>query len=288
MRIRVTKFWKDNMAMCITAGFAILCLLLWALSPGGHDLADLWLNLLAGFVASICTMLTIDRVAKKQKELEEKPLRMALYRDVQLFTSTVINLWQEMYIQSIEERSDIPIEELFSTKVLDEIFISLDLSGHPNVEPQQDWFSHIEIVRRNLSHMGETILARYGAMQEPKLFYAIHNLLLDNALLGRLRLIQQIHLYVQVDPTACVPALAYYTLRPTEQDCQVIQDLFQWCRTMYQKLEWQAGIYPIPEKVVSLPPGNPPASVLPKEVRARLKAQGWADTEIQAPEGKPT
>ena len=160
---RKNQIWiwvKANCALVITTIFAVIMFSLWLISTNEHKFSDLWLNLLAGFISSIITIAVIDNIVKKQKERDEKPFRLALYRDIQLLASRFINLWQEMYIQSNVDRTNIPITELFETEKIDSIYKTLDLEGYPNVIPKQDWFTYIDETSKDLINRGNRILDR--------------------------------------------------------------------------------------------------------------------------------
>ncbi|WP_129724225.1 hypothetical protein [Xylanivirga thermophila] len=87
-----------NSALLITIEFSILFLILWLCFADEILLEDLWVNLLSGFIASISTITVIDNILKKQIEEDNLPLKLAMYRNVQLFVSRLISLWQEMYV----------------------------------------------------------------------------------------------------------------------------------------------------------------------------------------------
>ena len=178
--------------MWSTPVFTLISFILWYISTPDHGLSDLWLNLLAGFIAALCTSLGIDQILRKQKEADERPLRLALYRDVQLFASRMIFLWKEMYAQSNEDRESIAIDKLFSEEIISKIYIQLDLEGRPNVIPEQDWFTYINSVAADLVQRGNRILDRYVFIIEPELVFAIHHLITDSPFVSKLLNIRHI------------------------------------------------------------------------------------------------
>lgn len=270
---RIIKFERENPALFVTVIFALVSFLLWIFSTDELDFSDLWLNLLAGFVASICTISVIDNILKRQKEKDELPFRIALYRDAQLFASKLISLWQEMYTQSQDDRSDIRVEELFSEEIIEKIFCSLDLEGHPNTIPKQDWFSYIEFNRAELVSRGNQILDRYVTIAEPELFYAIHHLVNDSTFVGLLQYVKQTRTVDVRNRIPRHPLLLSYTMKPRAKDYEAIGALFTWCRTEYKKIKGKGKVYQIAERVVVVNPNSPPSSIMTQEKILRISRE---------------
>ena len=248
----VFKWLKTNIAFIITVLLSITFFVLWYINPQENRYADLWLNLSASFIASSITIAVIDRIIKKQKEQNEKPLRSAMYRDIQLFTSRFVSLWQEMYLHSVEDRVNMSAEELFCTDTINIIRGHLDLSCNANVLPKQTWFSHIENSRKDLVERGEKILSMYSGVAEPEAIQAIHHIITDNTLLGRLKLIALIHGHDTVNHIPRPTILASYTSDPADADSIMISQLFSWCRKQYNllheaKQDNAVDLFPIPD-----------------------------------------
>ena len=235
--IRKTASWiRKNIALIITFLLALTFGVLWYVSPENNRYADLWLNLSAGFIASSITISVIDRILKKQKEADERPLRQAMYRDIQLFTSRFISLWQEMYLHSVEARTNMTVEDFFSPSSIEVIRNSLDLSCMANVIPAQTWFSHIENSRKDLEDRGQKVLTTYANIAEPDVLQAIHYLINDSAYLGKLNLIALTYGHDVHEHIPRPTLLRSYTLEPKELDAAMTSQLFNWCRTQYKKL----------------------------------------------------
>ena len=248
----VFKWFKSNIALIITVVLSIVFFVLWYIAPPENRFADLWLNLSASFIASSITIAVIDRIIKKQKAQNEKPLRSAMYRDIQLFTSRFVSLWQEMYLHSVEDRVNMSVEELFSANTINAIRGHLDLSCNANVLPKQTWFSHIENSRKDLVERGEKILSMYSVVAEPEAIQAIHHIITDNTLLGRLDLIALIHRHDTANHIPRPTILASYTSEPDDADSIMISQLFSWCRKQYSllheaKQDNTVDLFPIPE-----------------------------------------
>lgn len=236
--IHKTGNWaRSNIALIITFLLAVVFGWLWYISPENNRYADLWLNLSAGFIASAITISVIDRILKKQKETNERPLRQAMYRDIQLFTSRFIQMWQEMYLHSVEIRTNMTVEEFFEPSSIEMIRNSLDLSCMANVYPEQTWFSYIENARIDLKSRGQKILTTYSNIAEPEVLQSIHYLIYDSAYLGCLNIVAQTHAYDVHNHIPRPTLLAYYTLKPKELDSKMASKLFTWCHTQYKKLQ---------------------------------------------------
>lgn len=240
--IRKTSSWiRKNIALIITFILALIFGVLWYISPENNRYADLWLNLSAGFIASSITISVIDRILKKQKEMDERPLRQAMYRDIQLFASRFISMWQEMYVHSVETRKNMTVDEFFEPSSIEVIRNSLDLSCKANVYPEQTWFSHIANSSQDLEERGQKILSTYASIAEPEVLQAIHYLINDGAYIGGLKLISKIYAYDVKEHFPRVPILSCYSFEPKETDSIMVSQLFNWCRTEYEKLCSKTG-----------------------------------------------
>lgn len=265
MMSKIKAWLKKNVALGATIVFAIFTLVLWLFSVETIDFSDLWLNLLAGFISTICTITVIDSTLKKQKEKEDIPIRLALYRDVQLLTSRFIGLWQEMYAQCNVNRKRILVEDLFSDEEIGYIYKNLDLEGSPSTVPQRNWFVYIEENIKDFKTRGNCILDRYVSIAEPDILQAIHQLINDNTLCAHLLLIHNIRRNDVCEQIPRAPLLFSYACKPNEQDFQSIKIIIKWCRDNYVKLNDYGTIYTIPEKVVILNQHIPPSSIIDKE-----------------------
>ena len=262
---RSVEWIKKNTALVITICFALITLFLWFFSTKNYNFSDLWLNLSAGFIASICTIAVIDNILNKQKIKNEEPLRLALYRDIQLFTSRLISLWQEMYVQSNEQRDNISVNELFSEENISAIYDSLDLEGEPNVISKQNWFTYISSNSEDLIKRGNRILDRYPGFAESELFQSIHHLVNDSPFVGALTMMNKLRMHDVSDKFPRHPLLRCYTIEPNDRDYSSINSLFRWCREQYLKLEKVGCVYKIADKVVVINSNTPPNSVMTEQ-----------------------
>lgn len=267
------KNWcKNNSPLLVTISFTIATGFGWLFTSDELKISDLCLNLLAGFIASSITIGVIDRIIRKQQAIKDNPIKKALYRDVQLFTSRLISFWQEMYVQSTENRTQITIEELFAPSNIIEIGGNLDLNGFPNVTPEQNWFTYIEHQRKDLSVLGEKILSTYINIAEPEVFQSIHYLTNDSSYLGYLRWVNATH---ACDISYKIPRptlLGWYNIPPQETDYVMIKQLISWCRNQFDVLRKNetnknVGVYPIPERISIINPNSKPSSIMSEETK---------------------
>lgn len=262
---KIIAWIMNNIALVITTCFALVTLVFWFYSTETHDFSDLWINLSSGFIASICTIAVIDYILKKQKAKSEEPLRLALYRDVQLFASRLISLWQEMYVQSNEQRDNISVNELFSEENISAIYDSLDLEGAPNVIPKQNWFTYISSNSEDLIKRGNRILDRYPGFAEPELFQSIHHLVNDSPFVGALTMMNKLRMHDVSDKFPRHPLLRCYSIVPNDRDYSSINSLFRWRREQYLELEKVGCVYKIADKVVIINSNTPPNSVMTEQ-----------------------
>lgn len=261
---------KNNKPLLLTALFAIISAICWLFTTESLKLSDLCLNLLAGFISSGITIGVIDRIIRKQQEVEEVPLKKALYRDVQVFTSRLINLWQEIYTQSIANRTNITIEELFDPENILTMCSDLDLSCCPNVSPKQNWFTYIEYYRKDLVHRGEKILETYMGIAEPEIIQAIHFLINDSSYITHLAHVNLIHTNDIINKVPRPTLLGWHMIVPQEKDYVMIKQLLSWCRSQFTRLhskEYQdmIDIYPIAERITLVNPSIAPTSIMSTE-----------------------
>lgn len=121
------KWIKQNSPWLITALCTLVSLVLWIVFQNHPNLTSLFINLTSGFFVSTFTICIIERILKKQREQDLLPIQLALYRDVQLFTSSIITLWEWLYVQSSENKDKRPINELFSQETMDSIVSTLNI-----------------------------------------------------------------------------------------------------------------------------------------------------------------
>lgn len=283
--LSIKSYITRNKPLSITVAFAIGAFIGWVLCSECLNLGDLFLNLLAGFIASILTISIIDHILKCEHEKNTLPLKLSLYRDVQLFTSRIIELWQEMYVQSIESRSEIAIEELFSENTINGIYDCLDLEGKPNIIPAQNWFLYIENNLSEIQKRGEIILDRYISVAPPELLQSIHHLISDSAFAGiGLKSLNLVRALDKRERIPRIPILRAYAVFPSERDFAEIDILLKWCNENYNELSGKSStVYHVSQKVIIINPHVPPSSIIRKDKieRCAIDYEKWVNSSPQ-------
>lgn len=244
-------------------------------------LSSLFLNLLTGFISSIFTVIVIDKILQKREEKDQEPIKLALYREVQLFASSLISLWSSMYEESCEHKEQISVKTLFTEKTIDEIAWSLHLDKEANVIPKQTWFSYLSTQSQSITKRGNKLIDRYAFFLEPELFQVIYYLCNEGALLFG---IKQMSIAQQADASLYIPhphVLISYFFPLNEQDLEAVNKLLEWCSLTYSKLKNHNGIYEIQKDVTIVNPNLPPRARIEKEDVERLfkNFKHWSDSQ---------
>lgn len=273
------KWIKQNSPWLITALCTLVSLVLWLVFQNYPNITSLFINLTAGFFVSTFTICIIDRILKKQHERDIKPLQQALYRDVMQFRYEIVNLWGEMYLQSIENRESIPIDQLFTKSVMHDILCHLDLEGNPNIIPIRDWFQQTKIVYDELQSKGDKILERYNIIAPPEILQTIHYLINNSVFAGKpleyISNLRQVDIRNHIPRT---PVLSSYLPEPFELDLSEIHNLLLWCKEYGNKLNAKKNN--TIEKVSIINPNIPPSSIISadKIEKYSLAYQKWVDS----------
>ena len=239
------KWFKNNIALTINAVIAAIMLLLWFFFAEERDWSELALNMGAGFLATTVTIFVIDRLLEKKHQEDMRPLRLAMYRDIQLFTSRLISLWVEMYEASAEDRTNITIDKLFTKEKMQSIYTGLDLELKAPVMPEMDWFQHIFLEIKDLRKRGEKILERYSAQGSPQLLYIVHYLVNDSVWIDSVTSYwATLRQHDALKKIPRHPLLKCFLGTPTEKDFDTIHQLFRWCREEFNELQ-DTSIYEI-------------------------------------------
>lgn len=244
-------------------------------------LSSLFLNLLTGFISSIFTVIVIDKILQKREEKDQEPIKLALYREVQLFASSLISLWSSMYEESCEHKEQISVKTLFTEDTVDKIAWSLNLDKEANVIPKQTWFSYLATQSQSIIKRGNKLIDRYAFFLEPELFQTIYHLCNEGSLLYGMTRIAILH---QADILSNIPrphVLICYFFPLDEQDLEVANKLFDWCSLTYSKLKNHNGIYDIQKDVTIVNPNLPPRARIEKEDVERLLKdfKHWSDLQ---------
>lgn len=223
------KWIKTNSPWLITLLCTAISVILWIIFQNNSDFTSLFINLTAGFFVSTFTISIIERILKKQREKDLRPLQIALYRDVSLLKHEIVHLWSDMYVQSIEQREEIKVEELFTKEVIQNIYNHLDLDGKPIMLQAQNWFQQFKYTYNNAQKLGDKILDRYNYVAPPTILQTIHYLINNSVfageLLNRISITKQIDINLRINR---LPMMWCYTMFPQDRDFEEISNLLNW------------------------------------------------------------
>lgn len=259
------KWIKRNSPWLITALCTIVSLVLWLIFQNRPNLTSLFINLTAGFFVSTFTICIIDRILKKQREKDLRPLQEALYRDVSKLKNEIVSLWSDMYVQSVEQRTEIQIEELFTKDVLQEIYDHLDLEGKPIILQMQNWFQNFEYTYGNSQKTGDKILERYNFVAPPEMLKTIHYLINNSVFAGEL--LHRISITKQIDISRKVkrlPMMNCYIMFPQDKDIIEIHNLIRGHKELAKEL-FGKSFNSNSERVKIVNPHTKPSSIISDE-----------------------
>lgn len=242
----------------------VSCMGWYLFSKGSLNWADFYLSLLTGVVASLVTTYICNRFISKAKDSEEKPLKLALQRDLGSLIHDVVELWQEMYIQSAEDRKELTLRELFTKETFDQIYNHLDLEGSPAVLPKRDWYTYIDSYHRKLQKNGEKILERYFSVASPEFLGDFHRMLSSNFIFGdTLNLVNTIRSFDKINHIPRPPLLTtHYFIK--DEDFLDLYKLFDF----YEELCVQLGtekFTKLSDKIIIINPIEPATSIITTE-----------------------
>lgn len=271
------KWLKQNSPWLITALCTLVSLVLWIVFQNHPNLTSLFINLTAGFFVSTFTIGIIEKILKNQRNKDLRPLLEALYRDVSQFKKEIVDLWSDMYVQSIEQRREIPVEELFTKETIDEIYNHLDLDGKPNMLQMMNWFQHFEYTYQRTQKIGDKILERYNYVAPPKMLqtinYLINNSIFAGDLLHRIGITNQINQKMRIKK---LPMLNCYTIPIQDHDLEEVQNILKWHRELSEELYGKKKDKEI-ETVKIINPNTKPSSIISDE---KLQDNSYSKSKV--------
>lgn len=273
------KWIKRNIPWLITALCTFVSFVLWLVFQNHPNLTSLFINLTAGFFISTFSICIIDRILENQKKQEIKPLKKALFRDVIQFKRELVDVWSEMYQQSIVERTSITIEELFSKDIIYSVFQHLDLEGKPCLFPYTNWYEYLNCSCDNMKIIGNKILDFYANIAPPELLDTIHYLVNNSVFTcGFIKLAIARREYEIENNIPSRSMLTTYTTLPRDKDYLEVRKLLAWCKEYGKKLYGDPKIE-YTERVIIINPDEPPTSVLTEERKQMIATEREARQE---------
>ena len=238
---KIRLLWRANaiwiVLFCLTAGAFVL----WMRDPEAGGLGDFGLNAFTEMLSVSLTVLILDSLIAKRQEKQKLPLNIAMYNEVRLFTTHIVDFWTEVFRQSVAEQAPVGVKELFTEDCFRKMFNNLWIEANPNVTPPRTWRTWFAEEGNIFQHKGNKILDRYSSNLPPEIFQAIHQLTENGAFLGCMNMIQNIY---ALDCSQGIPrpqVLGAYYPMPQVADFEALLLLHKWCQDEYINLSSAYG-----------------------------------------------
>jgi hypothetical protein len=257
----IWSFLQKKLLYISLALFAVVALYLWNPIAKSESISDFGLNAFTELIGIIVTVLIVDRIIKRQNEVTLLPVKVSMYRDIQLLLSRLVSFWGDIYYLSVPEGEHLSVEQLFSEECFDKILMYLSLDKEPNVYPKTKWWNWIPVQGKDFRQRGEEILERYSTFLEPEIFRLIHLLVKDSYFISGMAKIEDLRNY---DISNGVPRPhnlgAYYFIE--NEALGAVIELYRWCEKNYLILSNKG--YKVYKVALGHPnqPKNPPPSML--------------------------
>jgi len=224
--------------MLISLGsLMIISMLFWLPGDTGGKLSDFGLNLFSSAVMAFFTVTLLEKMLKKQRELESIPFRVTAYLEIRNFTSNITNLWRQMYFEShiiSDINQDLSPDFIFEERTINSVRDFLDLNKCPNIIFEKDWFSYLIKTNFELVSKGNVILTRYAGTLDVKIYRAIYHTINESALLAYMDKIPTIR---QLSGKSALSVLASYLHPPKPNDIEQILTICSWLDSEYHFLK---------------------------------------------------
>ncbi|WP_129724224.1 hypothetical protein [Xylanivirga thermophila] len=137
-------------------------------------------------------------------------------------------------------------------------------------------------MKPDLYERGNKILDRYVKFNEPDLMQAIHHTINDSAFIGNLQVVNRIRKADELDNIPRCPILEFHAPPPNNTDFDMLNCLFEWCRSQYRILSENYKVYAIQETVVVINPNTSPNSVMTQEKMNQRNSEynNWIKTTL--------
>lgn len=243
---------------------------------------------LVGLFLNSLSLRTSNLISKAEKEKEKQqyerkilPVKVAMYREIQIFLSRIVSFWSDVHYYSVPESEPSTINELFSLECFNKMGRYLNVNGQPNVSPPTTWCHYLNSSGREFIEKGEKILNRYNAYLDPEVFRYIHYLVEDSYFISGMNRILNIRNF---DLNNGIPRslyLAAYYPMPDEEILNTIINLFTWCEKTYTELIQKGYIvYKVSMRSSDTPkPSSMSSMITPEEFESQNEMyRMWQDT----------
>lgn len=240
--------------------------------------------ILVGLFLNSLSLRTSNSISKAEKEKEEEkilPVKVAMYREIQIFLSRIVSIWSDVHYYSVPKSEPSNIEELFSMESFDKMGRYLNLNGQPDIFPPTTWWYYFNSSGQEFIEKGEKILNRYNAYLDPEIFRYIHYLVEDSDFIIGMTRILDLRNYYSSNGIPRPQYLAAYYPMPDEEILNTIIKLFIWCEKIYTELT-QKGytVYKVSIRSSDTPKPSTMSSMMPPEEFEfqNQKYETWIDT----------
>jgi len=195
--------------------------------------------ILVGLFLNSLSVRMSNSISKAEKEKEEEkmlPVKVAMYREIQIFLLRIVSFWSDVHYYSVPESEPSTIKELFSIECFNKMGIYLNLNGQPNISPPTTWWHYFNSSGQEYIEKGEKILDRYNAYLDPEIFRYIHYLVEDSYFISGMNRILDLRNYYLNNGIPRQQYLAAYYQMPDEEILNSIINLYEWCEKINTEL----------------------------------------------------
>lgn len=195
---------------------------------------ELGLEVFGGLVGMGITVLIVDKLLKRQRENELLPIRIAYYRDTQLFLSKLISFWANVYNYSVPKSNPETIETLFSEESFTQMAERLDLSSVvPGMSFDKTWFELFDEKAEEFEKAGKEILSQYSVYLDPEIFGSMHHIVKCGRFIISMKDINKFRKYNEKKHLSEPTTLSNYYYMWDEEDFEHLIRIYRWCVECY-------------------------------------------------------
>ena len=148
----------------------ILAFYLWKNNSFTEDINNFGLNLFTEILGIFITVLVIEKIITIKKEKDDRLIKAACYREIQMFLSRYFGLWFLAYHSSVPGENPKTIEEFYTLDNMSKIEKNLDLDSLVENYPPICWWDYFKANIEDLKQRVELVLLRYSNYLEPEIY----------------------------------------------------------------------------------------------------------------------
>lgn len=196
--------------------------------------SDLGLNLFSELISITITIIVIERLIHKIKENDNLPLQIAMYNEVNRFTSAQIRLLQDLFQKSIIDDEPDNLDQLLNSETAKRMWHCINMESTPLVLPKTDMWTYLSSEVTNFNKAGNEILNRYSGHLDPKVHLLIHDLT-NSVLMMVLRTALSIRSHDVKQQIPRPTVLTSYSIDPPQKYFDDLLSLHNWCSEFYKR-----------------------------------------------------